>query len=52
MKIDDYKRQENYYKKQTEKARLEMIEAISKKDKVLEELKEQRRWLNEIKKQF
>lgn len=46
MKIDTLKRQESYYKEETEKARLEMVKAIKEKDKVLFEIADQRKWVS------
>jgi len=49
MKVVKWLELEKYYKEETEKARLEMIEAIKERDLVFSEIKEQRNWLKIVK---
>jgi len=52
MKVIKWLELQKHYLKEAEKARLEMIEAIQDRDKVFSEIKEQRNWLNIIKKEI
>lgn len=50
MKIVKWLDIKKYYEQETEKARQEMIKAIQEKDRVLNEISEQRTWVNQVSK--
>ena len=52
MKISKWLEWKKYYECETEKARLEMISIIQERDRLFSEIRDQRNWLNSIKKEI